>query len=543
MKTFNVLITGAGTTNALSVLKGLRETSDPTIRIIIGDMQPDCAGAHLGDEFVLMPPAVDPLFDKKIVEICRTRRIDLVVPIIDDEFEAWSRTAPALADAGTRVIISIPRVIAQCKEKDLTIKYFTEINVPCPRTWRVGDISDPSKLPFPLFLKPRCGRGSRNTHRADNVKEYRYYVAKRSDMIVQPYLEGDEVTIDTMSDLEGRFLAASPRIRTEVKSGQAYRSVTIDAPELITYAKRIVESLPIIGPSNIQCFLTNNGPHFFEINPRFAAGTILSIAAGLNGPAALVAMARGHAIAKLAPRPKVSMFRYWQEVFVERRGWPIFIDLDGPLLDVSHRHYQVYSDILKTFKKHPIPLEQYWTKKRAHHPLSAIVSETEGTDFYTETFEQEWFDRIEAEEYLALDRLWPWAVDTLAILHRNHELYLVTVRSNPEGLRKQLDRLGLTRWFQSILCRPARQNAAQEKVKAIRGELKVLPPQGIMVGDTEADIGCGKELGFVTVGVLSGIRDRKRLQSTGCDYLVEDILALAPLVKRLCGGKNGIERK
>ncbi len=504
----------------------------------MGDIQPDCAGAHLGDEFVLMPSASDPTFEKKIIEICHIHQINLVVPIIDYEFEGWSRVSSTLGDAGTRVIISNLHVIAQCKQKDLTTEYFKKIGVPCPKTWRVRDIRNPARLPFPVFLKPRCGRGSFDTYRTDNIEEYRYYVAKTEDVIVQPYLEGDEVTIDTMSDLEGRFLAASPRVRTEVKSGQAYRSVTIDSPELIAYARRIVESLPIIGPGNIQCFLTHNGPQFFEINPRFGAGTILSIVAGLNGPAALVAMAKGHAIPKLAPRPKVWMFRYWQEVFVERTGWPLFVDLDGPILDVSQRHYQVYSDILGAFNKSPISLSQYWTKKRAHQPLSTIVSETAGADFYTETFEQEWFDRIEAEEYLALDRLWPWAVDALVALYQNHELYCVTVRSNPDSLRKQLDRLGLTRWFQALLCRPARRNAAREKVKAIRGEFSVVPTQGVMVGDTEADIACGKELGFVTVGVLSGIRDRERLQGTGCDYLLDNILSLTPLVNRLSGGKK-----
>ena len=138
---------------------------------------------------------------------------------------------------------------------------------------------------------------------------------KVPDAIVQPFVCGTEVTIDTMSDLGGRFLAASPRIRVEVKSGQAYRSRTIDNPQLVEMAGRIVEGLPIHGPSNIQCFLTDSGPGFFEINARFGAGSILSIRAGMNGPLALVAMARGEALPDLTPRPGLMMLRYWQEVF------------------------------------------------------------------------------------------------------------------------------------------------------------------------------------------------------------------------------------
>ena len=77
------------------------------------------------------------------------------------------------------------------------------------------------------------------------------------------------------------------------------------------------QALPIVGPCNMQCFLTKDGPRFFEINARFGAGSVLSMQAGLNGPLALVAMVRGQPLPPLEPRAGVYMLRYWQEVFVE----------------------------------------------------------------------------------------------------------------------------------------------------------------------------------------------------------------------------------
>jgi phosphoglycolate phosphatase-like HAD superfamily hydrolase len=230
------------------------------------------------------------------------------------------------------------------------------------------------------------------------------------------------------------------------------------------------------------------------------------------------------------------MLRYWQEVFLERKGCPIFFDLDGPILDVSQRHYEVYCDILREAGKPPTSFERYWQGKRARQPLAEIVSENAGADFYRRYFEPEWFARIEAEKYLVLDRMWPWAIDVLADLYRDHDLYLVTVRSDPEQLQKQLKGMSLERWFRTVLCRPARQNAGQEKAKAIREHFSSLPRQAIIVGDTEADMDCGRELGFVTVGVLSGIRDQDRLQSSKCDYIRENILEALPLIRDLSGG-------
>jgi carbamoyl-phosphate synthase large subunit len=315
MKLFKILITGAGTTTAMTALKGLRATKDNSLHITMGDMQRNCAGAYLGDDFVQMPPASASDFVERAISICRERHIDLVIPIIDYEFVGWAWAAEALADFGTKVVISPAKALEICQEKDRTDGYFRSLGVPCPDTWRSVDIHDERALLFPVIIKPRCGRASLDTYKAENLEEYRFYLPRVPDPIVQRCLRGQEVTIDTLSDLQGRFLAASPRIRVEVKGGQAFKSVTIDAPELVEFARRIVEPLPIIGPSNIQCFLTDEGAQFIEINPRFGAATILSIEAGMNGPAALVAMVRGKELPTLSPRRDLLMMRYWQEVF------------------------------------------------------------------------------------------------------------------------------------------------------------------------------------------------------------------------------------
>jgi carbamoyl-phosphate synthase large subunit len=315
MKPLKILITGAGTTTAVTALKGLRAMKDRSLHITMGDMQQNCAGAYLGDDFVQMPPATTPDFIERVTSICRERQIDLVIPIIDYEFVCWALAAEPLAQSGTQVVISPVKALEICQEKDRTDGYFRSLGVPCPVTWRSKDIRDEQALPFPVIIKPRCGRASLDTYKAENLEEYLFYLPRVPDPIVQPCLYGQEVTIDTISDLQGHFLAGSPRIRLEVKGGQAFKSITIDAPDLVDFARRIVEPLPIIGPSNIQCFVTNEGVQFFEINPRFGAASILSIEAGMNGPAALVAMVRGQDLPPLTHRPDLLMMRYWQEVF------------------------------------------------------------------------------------------------------------------------------------------------------------------------------------------------------------------------------------
>ncbi len=313
--TYRVLVTGAGSTTGVTVLKGLLAAADPALVVLMGDMNPDCAGAHLGDGFVPLPAGRSPDFPERALEVCRQRRIDLVIPVIDYEFPAWASLRPRLREAGTEVVMSARDALARCQEKDRTGDYFHSLGVPTLPTWRANDVADPEGLPYPIYLKPRTGRGSLDNFTAADAAEFRLVARKAPDLIVQPLARGTEVTIDTLSDLEGRFLAASPRVRLEVKSGQAVRSRTFASAELEGYARRIVEGLPIVGPACIQCFLTDAGPVFFEINPRFGAGTALSIHAGMNGPLALVRMAQRRPLPELRARPGVLMMRYWQEVF------------------------------------------------------------------------------------------------------------------------------------------------------------------------------------------------------------------------------------
>jgi carbamoyl-phosphate synthase large subunit len=314
-ETLRILITGAGTTTAVTVLKGLRAARDPSIQVIMGDMSPDCAGAHLGDQFVQMPPARAADFEAHVVELCRQHHIGVVIPVIDYEFLGWCNVADYLREMGTRVVISPREALCRCIEKDRTYDYFRSLGVPTIPTWRAGEVKAPADLPFPVYVKPRCGRASLDNYKAENLAEYQAAIGKVPDAIVQPFTTGTEVTIDTLSDLNGKFLAASPRVRLEVKSGQAYRSRTFADQALTALSQRIVEGLPIVGAANIQCFLTAEGPRFFEINARFGAGTVLSIEAGMNGPAALIDLVRGRPVRDLTPRPGALMMRYWQEVF------------------------------------------------------------------------------------------------------------------------------------------------------------------------------------------------------------------------------------
>jgi phosphoglycolate phosphatase len=221
----------------------------------------------------------------------------------------------------------------------------------------------------------------------------------------------------------------------------------------------------------------------------------------------------------------------------------IFFDLDGPLLDVSPRYVALHHDLLRELGREGMPAATYWQRKRARVPEERILEEIGAGDLAGDYLPRR-LGRIETPEYLRFDCAWPWAHETLAALRRQHTLVIVTARAQRVLLLDQLDRLGLTPFFEEILSMPAGDRVDRQKARLI-GDFLVrhgLDAEGWMVGDTEADIGAGRLVGLGTVGVLTGIRDRQFLLPAEPDHLLADIrelgLVVGPLPKSgPAGGK------
>jgi phosphoglycolate phosphatase-like HAD superfamily hydrolase len=217
----------------------------------------------------------------------------------------------------------------------------------------------------------------------------------------------------------------------------------------------------------------------------------------------------------------------------------IFLDLDGPILDVSQRYYRMHCDVLAGLNlpsapaRRPVKDRQtYWKMRRAGRPLRDVLAKTGGGKINENEYKREWLRRIESLNYLEHDAVIPGARAEVARLSKAHVLVLVTLRRNRKGLESQLKRLGLRRYFHKVL---STAPLARESWK-IKRELilssGLLDRSSWVVGDSEVDILAGKSLRLKTVGVLSGIFNRRRLQEINPDFILEDIRGLGRLLSR-----------
>lgn len=296
MREMNILITAAsrrvvliqGFINALRRL-GMRGN------VITTDMSPLSPGLYFSDRHYIVPLTTDRRYIPIIKSICFKERIRLLIPTIDDELPLFGAHADKFLATGVRVAVSSAQTNIICNDKYLTARFLSERDIPAAKTWLPSEL-DSTRLTFPLFLKPRCGRGSVGAHLIANEQQLNFFLTDVPDPVVQEFLPGREFTIDLLADFNGKVISVVPRERLVIRSGVSDRGRTWNHKGMIDLAIRTAEALEIRGPANIQVMLQNNHATIFEVNPRFAGGIPLTLAAGADFPAWLVEMCCGRKV-------------------------------------------------------------------------------------------------------------------------------------------------------------------------------------------------------------------------------------------------------
>lgn len=206
----------------------------------------------------------------------------------------------------------------------------------------------------------------------------------------------------------------------------------------------------------------------------------------------------------------------------------VFCDLDGTLIDISTRHYKVYSELVNSFKGNAVDKATYWDLKRKKTkwiellPMSSLPATLE-SDFLSA-----FISKIEDVSYLEIDKPFEGVFESLDLLKQKHQLYLVSLRRNENNLKQELAWLGLQSHFDEVLSGHSENDGYDVKIALIKERLR--GEAGAIIGDTEADIVAGKELGLTTIAVTSGIRDEQFLTELKPDYLVASFAKAATLL-------------
>lgn len=267
-------------------------------KVYAADVDRTAPGLYEADRGFLVPSVKDENYVGKLLDLCIRERISLVVPLIDPELPVLARTKELFFKYSIRVLVSSPNVVDICADKYKTYKFFMENGIPTPYTIKAADfLKSKERMFFPLVVKPRFGSAGKDITICHNEDELLFYTKKIPEAIIQEYLMGEEITIDAICDFDNEVISVVPRQRLKIRAGEVERAITRKEKPLLEWGKRIAEYLKGEGPINIQCFLTERGPVFTEINPRFGGGYPLSFYAGADFPSMIIKMVKGEKVA------------------------------------------------------------------------------------------------------------------------------------------------------------------------------------------------------------------------------------------------------
>jgi carbamoyl-phosphate synthase large subunit len=318
VESLNVLVTAAS--RRVPLIRAFQDAikaSGVRGRVVVTDVNPLSPAVHAAERWYHVPLATAPDYLDAIAAICEAEDIGLVVPTIDDELELFGAAIGWMASRGIKVAVSPEATSRTCNDKLATCQHLRANGIRAAETRLPAEL--PEDLSFPLFIKPRFGRGGVGAYAIHARKDLTFFVEYVQNPVVQEYLDGPEFTIDVLCDFRHRPISVVPRERVVVRAGVTDRGRTVHDRTLIDLAKSVTQALPFSGAVNIQCRVVNGEPVVFEINPRFSGGIPLTIAAGADFPRYLVDLALGRSVPSRIGRfqDDLWMTSYEASIFVD----------------------------------------------------------------------------------------------------------------------------------------------------------------------------------------------------------------------------------
>jgi len=291
MKALTVLVSACGAPGTAALMRALRQNGEREIRIVGTDMGELAIGRHLGDSFHRVPAGSDPGFADAMLEVCRSERVDAVLP--QSSFDLLGLAEAKERFEGIAVLVSSPEAIRRSNDKAETYELLDRIGVRGPAWRRVSGgeavAGAAHELGYPevdVCMKPVFSSGSRgfrvlsaSADRHEQLLTNRPGVAEAlrledllellgddpTELLVMELATGKERTIDGIA-IEGRIGLGHPKTREAMRAGLAMYFETLDDAELMETARRIVAELRLDHFFNIQLV----GEHVIEINPRIS---------------------------------------------------------------------------------------------------------------------------------------------------------------------------------------------------------------------------------------------------------------------------------
>ena len=245
---------------------------------------------------------------RRIEEICRLERIDVIFPSLDPEIYIFAKNKQRLSSRGVLAVVPDAQIIRVPMDKALTTRAAQKVGFPTPKTWFPESQEDVNLILAesdpPWIVKPRFTAHGANMMVVDRdtglLPAYESAAAAQSRPIIQEFIRAKSrqdyyVTVDQTGQIVS---LVSPNITRVYRAG--YRlggkvSVSRTSGPCLDELRALIQELGLWGGYTVQSLIDPRDgiPKLMEINPRFGQHLWWRTALGINEPMICLSIARG----------------------------------------------------------------------------------------------------------------------------------------------------------------------------------------------------------------------------------------------------------
>ena len=230
-----------------------------------------------------MPPTTEQNRED-IVLALKQRGITHILPSRDGELLFWAHLKSTLKSHNIHVIVSSPEAVERCVDKLRFGNHCmpgAESNCIIPTSSTLEAIADNTDYER-YVVKERFGAGSKSIGVNLNANEASEHAKTLSSPIYQPFIDGQEISVDAWLSENHEVKAAMCRVRALVINGESQITYTQPQSVFLSEIKKALTSLKLSGPVVLQAIVSNNKLHLIECNTRFGGASTLGIKAGVD---------------------------------------------------------------------------------------------------------------------------------------------------------------------------------------------------------------------------------------------------------------------
>lgn len=287
----NILILSVGT--RVKIIEYFMEEfkkRDKDNQVIATDMSRLAPALYKADKHYIVPRITEPGYIDIILDICKKEKIAGVLTLIDPEISLLALNKEKFEEIGTKVLCSDYDICEMSLDKESMYYFLRDNGFKAAKTLTSIDEFEEEfhkgRAKFPVFVKPKKGSASINICKVDSLNELKEIYKKvqdKDELIIQEFLDGEEIGIDCYIDeISKEVISMFSKVKIAMRAGETDKSVSFKDEKLFYLIEDFVKKAGYTGQIDVDVFDVNGEYYISEVNPRFGGGYPHAYECGVN---------------------------------------------------------------------------------------------------------------------------------------------------------------------------------------------------------------------------------------------------------------------